>query len=101
MPVFGSPRYRPALSRRGGSSLWGRAWLHKAVAATGIDIGPTRGALLHLAPGFPFGSGRDRVDVLVDIGLCIRGPHPKGRSQNAHASDGDQSALHDLPPFDK
>src|SRR5262249_29121470 len=31
--------------------------------------------------------------------LCIRRLHPNGRSHNAHASDSDQSAFHDVLPF--
>src|SRR5262249_26722961 len=27
--------------------------------------------------------------------------HPNGRSHDGHASDSDQSALHDLPPFEE
>src|SRR5262245_17655762 len=33
--------------------------------------------------------------------LCIRRLHPNGRSHDGHASDSDQSALHDLPPFEE
>src|SRR5262249_28281627 len=40
-----------------------------------------------------------RVDIWVDIGLCIGRHHPGGRSQNAHSCDCDKSALHRSPPL--
>src|SRR5262249_7123969 len=66
----------------GSLPLWGRAWLHEAVAATGIDVGPTHGALLHRAPGLPLASVRPGritvIDVRVEIGLCVGRHHPDG-----------------------
>src|SRR6266566_3633111 len=41
------------------------------------------------------GIGSSRA--VAAIGLCIRRLHPNGHSQNAHAHDTGQSALHHLP----
>jgi len=89
--------------RAGGcSSLWGRARLLEAVGARGVHVGDAHVASLHGAGagvpvppplGRPACPGCYRVDVRVDIGLCIRRRHPDSWSQNAHARD-DQSAFH-------
>src|SRR5215467_3663674 len=90
-------------SPRGCRSLRGRAVLQKAVTTTGVDIDHA----LIAAPsrtntGVPFPLwlrpvplGRIiRVDVRVDIGLCIRRLYPDDHRYDAEASD--QSALHDF-----
>src|SRR5215472_15994438 len=79
---FRSARGAPRGTLLGSLPLWGRAWIHEAVAATGIDFGPTHGALLHRARGLPLASVRPGritgIDVRVDIGLCVGRHHPDG-----------------------
>jgi hypothetical protein len=88
--------------------LWGRA--RRLVAVTAIDIGvgdAHSASLIRAGTGVPLPwcprsvllGNITRVDVWIDIGLCIRRHHPGGWSQNAHACDNDQSAFHRLPPF--
>src|SRR6516165_11887945 len=90
-------------SPRGFRSLRGWAILQKAVTATGVDIDHALIAAANRTnAGVPFPRCRRpvplgrilRVDVRVDIGLCIRRLYPDDHRQDAEASD--QSALHDF-----
>src|SRR6516225_10889284 len=97
-----------ARSPRGCRSLRGWAILHKTVTAIDVDIDHALFAAANRTnTGVPFPGclrpvplGRIiRVDVRVDIGLCIRRLYPDDHRQDAEASD--QSALHDCLLLDK
>jgi len=101
MVAVSGPRCRG--SPRGCRSLRGRAILHKTVTAIDVDIDHALIAAANWTnTGVPFPRclrsvplGRIiRVDVRVDIGLCIRRLYPDDHRQDAEASD--QSALHDF-----
>src|SRR5260370_34399204 len=94
---MGDPHVMP----RGCRSLWSRAWLHEAVAAIDINVGHTVAAPFHRTrTGVPFpwcrrsvALGRiTRVEVRVDIGLCIRPPHAGDHLPKAQATH------QELPP---
>src|SRR5262249_61454348 len=80
----------------------GRAILHVTVAATGIDIGDARHAAANRTwSGLPVpwllrrgGAAVGRVEVGVDLGLCIRRLYPDDHCQDAQAAD--ESVLHDF-----
>src|SRR6478672_2684479 len=55
-------------------------------------LAANRAAALGGIGGRGIGSSR----AVAAIGLCIRGLHPDGHSQNAHACDSGQNALHHL-----
>jgi hypothetical protein len=76
----------------------------------GVRVGPWPVAIARPAAGIAWRRGigwRRTVGWRRGIGwrrraiLCIRRLHPNGRSHDGDATDSEQSALHDLPPFEE
>src|ERR1700747_3595227 len=101
MVAANGPRCRGA--PRGCRSLRGRAILHETVTAIDVDIDHaltaaanrtnTSGPFPRCLRSVPLGR-IIRVNVGVDIGLCICRLYPDDHRQGAQATD--QSALHDF-----
>src|SRR5215472_5259617 len=91
--VVGDPRCRVLPRRR--RSLRFRARLEKAVTAIVVNVDDALVTAANRADGgLPFPARIWRRTL-----LCIGGVHSNDRNQNAHASDGDQRALHRITSF--